>query len=207
MGIIVSYIYIFLLLVLSKILPFKKEEYSRKFVHILSANWWVICMIYFNNIYEPLFVCFSFLIVNIINHRYTILTSIRRKEDDGWGEIFYSIGLILLVCFSYIMSDLKLGLFGALAIGYADGFAALIGQTIPSKRFYNNKTLAGSSTFFIITILIYHFINPPITFSYAYIIEVILVSFMLTLIEFLSSKGLDNIFIPIFSTIFYVLLV
>ncbi|ONI45847.1 hypothetical protein AN641_03100 [Candidatus Epulonipiscioides gigas] len=207
MGIIVSFSYILILLILSKILPFAKEEYSRKFVHILSSNWWFICIKFFDNIYEPLFITCSFLIVNIINYKYPIFISIKRTENNSLGEIFYSIGFIILVLISYTIGDLKIGLLGSLVMGYADGLAAIIGTSFPYKKFYNNKTLSGCITFFCVTAIIYRFITLTAQINLAYIIEIILVSLMLTLIEFMSNKGIDNIFIPIFSAIFYMLLV
>ena len=48
---LVSFTYIALVIVSAKIFEKKGKEASRKFIHIMLGNWWIIAMIFFNNDY------------------------------------------------------------------------------------------------------------------------------------------------------------
>ena len=43
-GIIVSYLYIFVIIIFAKLFEKKGKEVSRKFIHIMLGNWWIIAM-------------------------------------------------------------------------------------------------------------------------------------------------------------------
>ncbi len=162
-------------------------------------------MHYFENIQEPLFVTSCFLVVNIINYKIPIFSSIKRHEKKQFGEIFYSLTLIILVLVSYYYNDLQIGLVGVLVMGYADGFAAIIGTKFPYGKYsiYNNtKTLAGSATFFIIAF----FVLTIITASQNYI-ALIAAALILTIIEAISRFGFDNILVPLVASGCYFLII
>ena len=62
-GILVSYVAIFLVIVIAKLFEKKGKEASRKFIHIALGNWWLIAMYFFDNVWFALFVPATFVIM------------------------------------------------------------------------------------------------------------------------------------------------
>ena len=50
-GIIVAYVYVFAIILSAKLIEKKGAEVSRKYIHIMLANIWIIIMIFFDNVY------------------------------------------------------------------------------------------------------------------------------------------------------------
>ena len=50
-GIIVSYIFVFVVIISAKLVEKKGKEASRKYIHITLSFWWVIALVFFNNIW------------------------------------------------------------------------------------------------------------------------------------------------------------
>ena len=55
-GIIISYVFIFLIILGAKLFEKLGKEASRKFIHIMLGNWWIVAMIFFNNVIWAAFV-------------------------------------------------------------------------------------------------------------------------------------------------------
>ena len=49
-GVIVSIIFIGMIIVSAKVFEKAGKEASRKYIHIMLSNWWVIAMIFFDNL-------------------------------------------------------------------------------------------------------------------------------------------------------------
>ncbi len=201
MGIIVSFGYMFSLIIISKLMNAKQIEYSRKFVHILSSNWWLISMYYFEEVWQPLFITCCFLIVNLINYKFQlpIFSSIKRKNRQEFGEISYSLSMILLVIISYHLGDLLIGFVGCFVMGYGDGLAAVIGTKFPHGRyevFNNNRTLSGSLTMCIVAIIILC-VASYLKIGSIDIAKIVLSAMLITLVEAVSVYGLDNLGVPL----------
>ena len=92
-------------------------------------------------------------------------------------------------------------------MGYGDGFAALIGKSVKSKSYKvgdSSKTLAGSATMLIISFIIFAIFFYGINLWW---IKALIASILITIIEAISIKGLDNITVPIISTLIVILTV
>ena len=51
LGLLVSFGYIALVIVSAKLFEKKGKEASRKFIHIMLGNWWIIAMYSFDNVW------------------------------------------------------------------------------------------------------------------------------------------------------------
>lgn len=94
-------------------------------------------------------------------------------------------------------------------MGYGDGLAAVIGQSIKSPEYKikdNKKTIAGSITMFCITLIIIIGFLKYSNASYV-AIKSILVAGLITFIEAISIKGTDNLTVPLTTSLLAVLLV
>ena len=87
-------------------------------------------------------------------------------------------------------------------MGYGDGLAAVIGQSVKSKKYNilgSTKSIAGSITMFIVSLVI-----SICIFMFLGVEGLILKSFVLaivaTILEGISIKGLDNITVPLIIT-------
>lgn len=183
------------------------KELTRQIIHIGIANWWIIAMIFFKDVYIALIPPVSFVILNYLSYRYHLVSGIEREDKHELGTIYYPISLILLVIFSFGYLHLPyLGAIGVMIMGYGDGITTIIGYQYGKKKIYKNKTYLGSMTMFIIsfltTFILLWIFNPINLFLYSFIIAT-----TATIAEVLSCKGLDNLTVPLFTTLVYYLLI
>ena len=201
-GIILSYVYIALIIVGAKLFEKAAKEASRKFIHIMLGNWWIIAMFFFDNVIYASFVPATFVIINYISYKKQIISVMEREnnEKEGLGTVYYALSLLVLSIISFgILNKPEIGLVPCLVMAYGDGLAAIIGKAVKSKKYEignSQKTIAGSLTMFIVTVLavfIYltYMQNPAAAF-YAIIIGI-----LITIVEAISIKGLDNLTVPI----------
>lgn len=207
-GLIISILYIGLVILLSNLFTKASKEASRKFIHIMLSNWWIIAMIFFNNVWFASILPAIFIIINYLSYKYDLIKEMERDESSSTektlGTVYYAISLLILSITTFgIINKPLVGLIGVLIMGYGDGFAAIAGQSIKSKEFKilgSTKSIAGSATMFIISLII-------VSGAFAYLgihlwlIKSILISFIVTVFEAVSPKGTDNLTIPLLSSL------
>lgn len=209
-GLIVSFAFLFLVLILARVLvvmiPGIAPEYVRKFVHISVSNWWFILATYMTDFRYQLVGPIFFIIVNSLA---TFLGWARllgmNDKTRNYGLIYFPISLLILVCcveFS-IIPKYAAGI-GVLVMGYGDGLAALVGKKFGQGQIHSitgKKTYAGSTAMFLSTVVIicafsvYYRLNSIETVSgFAYTLAV---AALATLLEMATPFGLDNLTVPI----------
>ncbi|MGN1298993.1 MAG: diacylglycerol/polyprenol kinase family protein [Candidatus Scatovivens sp.] len=201
-GLVASAVYIVIILLSAKMFEKSEKEASRKYIHIMLSNWWIIAMIFFNT---PIFACIGpaiFIIINYISYKYNLIKSMEREKDkqDGLGTVYYAISLFILAYLTFgPLNNTLIGLCSIIVMGYADGMAAIVGKSLKSPSYTignTTKTLAGSLTMLVITFIIISgflvFNNVPFWFFKA-----IIISFIITIIEAISIKGTDNLTVPL----------
>lgn len=200
LGIIISYIFIGIIIILAKFFEKIGKEASRKFIHIMLSNWWFIAMYFFTNAFSAALVPMTFVIINYISYKKNLISVMERENQDGLGTVYYAISLLIVSIFTFgIIKKPEIGLCSILIMGYGDGLAAVIGKKIKSYEYKvgnTKKTLAGSLTMFIITFIIIA-IFFSVTGVNLWLIKSIITAIMLTVIEAVSIKGTDNVTIPL----------
>ncbi len=201
-GILVSYIFIFLMIIGGKLFEKIGKEASRKFIHIMLGNWWLIAMYFFNNVWFAAFVPLTFVIINYISYKKDIIKVMEREEDkkDGLGTVYYACSLLILVIITFgVLNKPILGLVPIFVMAFGDGLAAIFGKLIKSKKYKvydTEKSIAGSLTMFIVSFIIISiylvYINSPFWY-----LKGIIISLIITVLEAISIKGTDNITVPI----------
>ncbi len=206
LGIIVSYLYIALVIIGGKIFEKRGKEVSRKFIHIMLGNWWIIAMYFFSNVWFAIFVPATFVIINYLSYKNNLIKVMERNEQDGFGTVYYAIALLILAIVSFgIFKKPELGLVPTLVMAYGDGLAALIGKSIKSKKYKfstTKKSIAGSMTMFVITTLIVGgylaFVHTGVFWNTTHWPTItVLIGFAITALEAISGKGWDNITVPL----------
>lgn len=200
LGIIISYIFIGIVIVLAKIFRKSGEEASRKFIHIMLSNWWFIAMYFFENAFWASLVPMSFVIINYISYKKNLISVMEREEQDGLGTVYYAVSLLIIAIITFgITKRPEIGLCSILIMGYGDGLAAVIGKKVKSPEYKignTKKTLAGTLTMFIITFIIVA-IFGYIAGANLWIIKSIITAIILTIVEAVGIKGTDNITLPL----------
>lgn len=202
-GIVISSVYIVLILVLSKLIAKKGEEASRKFIHILLSNVWIIYYFFIDSLAVACILPIAFTIINTISYKFKILKTMEREKNDGFGTIYYAISILIITVFTYLQKNPMLGMSGMLIMGYGDGMAAVVGKKIKSKEYEVGnavKTIAGSITMFVISFFISSLVLNLLAVEY-FFFKGLVIALVATALEAISIKGLDNITVPIVVTV------
>lgn len=207
LGIIVSFIYIFIVIFLAGFLEKFGKEVSRKTIHILVANWWLIAMVFFKTPLWAAFVPACFVVLNSLSYRFNLFSAMERGEGRGdLGTVYYAISLLVLSLFSFSSYGTPIiGGLGILIMGYGDGLAAVIGKKWPivSYRLVSNeKSLLGSTTMFISSFVVV-FLFLTITSQPQTLFAAFLLATIATLLEALTPWGLDNLSVPLLTSASY----
>ncbi|MCY3804350.1 MAG: hypothetical protein OXF85_00515 [Candidatus Saccharibacteria bacterium] len=181
-------------------------EYSRKLTHILIAFWmatWRFNLTQLEVTYLGLFLILAILVAQQLK----IFNSIFGINRVTYGEVSYVIGIILT---SLLFPDPTVYALAVINLGLADGFAAIIGTKygrIKYNVFGSTKSLAGMFTSFVIVIisgLLFWILavdyKPSLVFVCMHIISTAAV---VSGLEFVSFKGLDNLTIPLATGLLY----
>lgn len=206
LGIIISFVYIGTLMISAKYFEKFDKEASRKYIHILLSNWWLIAIAFFDNMFWAIIPPIAFVVINFISYKFDVIKVMERdgENKESLGTVYFAFSLIPLVVLSYgITNNPMIGMVGFFIMTYGDGFAAIAGKTIKSKQykiFGDTKSIAGSSVMFvmslIITLGIFAYSNTELLF-----IKAIVISFVATILEAISAKGTDNLTVPIVTSL------
>jgi len=210
-GLIISFLFIAVLMVISSILYKKKVigiEGSRKFIHIGVSNWWIFVVFMFNSIWVAMILPIVFIMFNTYSYKKQLIVSMERKDNHSLGTIYYPIALFILVVLSYTVINPILAAIGVFILGYGDGLASLFGIKYGIKKVYKHKTWVGSMTMFIISFVIAFICLLVLTSINESFIYAFIIALAATLIELFSPKGLDNLNVPLGVTLIaYILMI
>ena len=210
-GLFISILYIVIIIGISTRLIHLPFEFSRTFTHILVINWWFIASFFIIDYWMAISAPIFFIIFNTLNVMYNWIPSINTKRrDSNKGPIYYSIAVFLLTVATFHTPSFHIvGGIGLLVMAYGDGFAALIGQKYGTHAytiFKGHKTLEGSLTMFIVSMIVvttYQYIQ----LGQVEFIQVFMLSLIATLVEAISPHGIDNLFIPILVSLLYFIMI
>lgn len=183
------------------------NEATRKFIHIGVSHWWLVAMILISDIKYAVIPPILFIFLNYLSYKKSLIKSMERdgnKED--LGTVYFPISLLVLILLTWdggllTNSSKYIGAIGILSMGYGDGFAAIIGKKY-GQRFYsvmgNKKTIEGSITMFIFSVIVSTLILTPIMeYGNDVIIIALCLGLIATLLEAFTPFGLDNLTVPI----------
>ena len=173
-----------------------KGEVGRKFVHI-SVGTFVAFWPYFLDWEEIRILSLAFFVVVLASMHLGVFKAIGSVQRPTYGEIFFALSVGLLT----IITTSK-GIYAAaiLQMALADGFAAIFGGRFGTENKYHlfgrTKSIAGSLTFFIISLSLLigysQFSDNGLVWQY-----VVGISLGATLLENVASLGFDNLLVPL----------
>lgn len=178
------------------------EEYARKFVHIaigLFAASWPLYLEWNDIRLISILLAVGYVVIRRLK-LFQSVSSVRRKT---YGEMFFALSFGLITLFT---ESTAIYMLAVLVMTLADGLAAVVGTTFGRnnsyKLFGGTKSIAGSATFFLVTLTLiavfglYTPIIVPIGISLS-------VAVIATVMENAGVLGLDNLFIPLFITLVF----
>lgn len=213
-GVIISVLFIGVILISAKLFEKAGKEASRKYIHIMLSNWWIIAMVFFDNVFIVSLIPALFVIINYFSYKKNIIKVMERdkgeENKESMGTVYYALSLFILALISFgLLRNPLIGLCGVAVMGYGDGLAAVLGQSIESPEYRikgNKKTIAGSIAMFCITFIIMAGFFKYNEVSYV-AIKSVLVAVLITIVEAVSIKGTDNITVPLTTSFLAVLLI
>jgi len=222
MLMVLCYVYIlFIIFVSNKIdrLLRISQKASRKFLHAMIGNLPFIIPFFTSNIY-PVMVAAPFILVTFCASPYSLFKNISERlkgladiteEGHPLGLVFYAVSYTFLALFfaskPYVIAA------GILPMAYGDSAASMVGEKYGRRRYklIADKSLEGSIAMFFASF--FSFAASLIFFSSLYyfsflerIFPAIIVAIVATFVESFSPKGFDNLTVPVFSALTFLLL-
>ncbi len=203
MNFILTILIVFLILVINELnwrVRHVHGEFSRKFVHI-SVGCLVALWPFYLSWKQIRILGALFLIVVLISQLLKIFQAIHSVQRPTWGEACFALSVIGV---SFVTQNKWIYFVSILQMSLADGLAGIIGMRFGGKYNYiifsHTKSLIGTLTFFVASILILVFYShhggAPISGTYIF-----LISFISAILENISILGLDNLTVPLLTAI------
>ena len=172
------------------------DEFSRKFVHITIGSF-VAFWPFFLSWNQIRLLSLAFLIVVCLSKYLHIFRAIHSVQRPTYGELYFALAVGGV---SLITQNKWIYMAALLQMSLADGLAAVIGVRFGLARSYkvlgHTKTIVGSATFLVISLLILIGFNLLSGFTLVPV-AVAGLAVLATLIENCGSAGLDNLLVPI----------
>jgi len=207
-GVMSVYVYVAILLFLSEKVLKSHPLISRKFLHIMVGNILFILPMFEHAWVMAFIAAAPFILLTFLVSPYSSLKIVSETSaaGHGMGLVYYAISWTVLAYVFFNRPEIIS--IGIVAMSYGDGFASLIGTKFGKRKytiFRDVKSLEGSISMFIVEILV-----SLIALCY-YGVEInifvlVVVSFIATLVEGMTPKGLDNLTVSLSSALLYYIL-
>lgn len=218
---LLCYIYIFIIILVSgrmaKSLKISPRS-SRKFLHMMIGNLPFIIP-FFTLSFFPTLVAAPFIIVTFLATPYSPFKNVNKKlkglseiteEGHRWALVFYAISYTCLAFLfaqkSYVIAA------GILPMAYGDAAASIVGEKFGRHKYklVAKKSLEGSAAMFLISLTILGvsmvFFSALYGFSFSSkLLAVVSAAAVATLVEGFSPMGFDNLMVPAFSVLIFLL--
>ena len=198
---------IFLISKLFKIFYPNNQELLRKIIHIGMGP--LIPLAKFLEIDQSAAQLFAsgISILIIINYIYKLFPIIEDIDRKSFGTFFYCFSLLILISFFWEKDPLAL-IAGFFIMTFGDGLAGLIGKNFKSKSwkiFKQKKSIIGTTTMFLISLFVVSLLGYTnnIDFNFYYFG----IALVATLFEQISIIGIDNLSVPIITSVSFHLLI
>ncbi|MEP7263349.1 MAG: phosphatidate cytidylyltransferase [Bacteroidota bacterium] len=179
-----------------------RTEFTRKLVHIGTGILTLLFPILLSEIISVFVLCSIFGVILYISIKAELLPSINQIDRPSSGSILYPASIfICFVCFK-LNNNLLCFYLPVLTLAICDPVAALIGKRWPLGSFivrYNHKTLSGTFAFFLAALAIAAFMFTLMTSLPPELIlrKTVLLAAVASVAEAVSTRGFDNLTIPL----------
>ncbi len=177
----------------------------RRIIHLSVGTLIVGTPFIFTNNTLPNLLAIIFIILNITTYKTNLFKGIHSQNRVTYGTIYFPISFVILTTFFWDFPELIIISLSILA--FADPLAAEIGESFKNPIEFivwnDKKTIQGTFTFFITSFIIIY-ISGKLFFDYSnlyFFLFTMIIAAGATIAEVTSSKGSDNLSIPLVSII------
>ena len=171
-----------------------RHETTRRIAHVLACLYATA-----SHAVLPLWLfvlaCSLFVLALVLSRRMKVLTSVHTTRRASLGEVYLPVGIIIAALAGALAADTAVFLATILILALADVAAGVTGDLLRAE----SKTRLGSLAFFAVSILIVQACGFGPLLSLA-------VAVVATLVERVSSRGTDNLTVPLVAGLMLALL-
>ncbi len=189
-------------------------EATRKIVHMVTGIFIALTPFLIRSPLPLLLVSGGFVLINFLAVRKGWMPGMHGTNKRSYGTVFYPLSFFILTLLLW-NGNKSILIISMLVMAFADGTAALVGQSVRSPKLYKisgeQKSVQGSQAMFLVTFLIVFFGLRFLTAALdghqlSWLQAVwygLIVSLIATACESLSYKGSDNLSVP-FGAAFFI---
>ena len=177
-------------------------EFTRKLVHICVGVLIFFAPAIFTSAVPAMLLAVVFIIINLLAIRFGFLKGMHNTERSSYGTVYYPLAFLILVILFWHRAPMILSL-SILVLALGDAAAAIVGEAIRNPAIYelsgDRKSLQGSAVMLVVSFLVL-FSGIPIAFHQGGGVAIAaagVAAVTATAWEGLSSRGLDNLTIPL----------
>ncbi|MEX2117580.1 MAG: DUF92 domain-containing protein [Bacteroidota bacterium] len=185
------------------------SEFSRKLVHIAVGILAAFTPAFFTVPLPPILLAMLFIIVNAIAIRSGLLPGIHAVDRTSYGTVYYPIAFLLLLVFFWYQEPVIISL-SILVLALGDSSAAIVGESFRNPSYYrltsDRKSIEGSIAMALVSFVVL-LAGLMLSMDMEHIpLEYVIAcagvaSVTATACEAISSRGLDNLTIPLSTAI------
>jgi len=186
-----------------------EEENSRKIVHIGVGLMAALAPFYFSTVLPLLIFAVLFFAIDWLAIQKGYFKSIHGQRFS-YGTVYFPMAYFILLIIFWPVNKSMISI-GILFFAIPDALAALVGQNIKKPHRFrlirDEKSIEGSIAHFVagFFLLIFFFSLSDIKIATPglsiFFISTLTISLLVTIVESLSSRGSDNLFVPLSSAI------
>lgn len=204
-GLIASYLYSFGMLALTTAIQIRlklPQDFTRKVVHVGAGMWIFGLYGLFDTWYWGVLPIATFILFNYVSYKFKLVKAMD-LSDSSPGTVYFVISItILLSCF-WPRGQFWIAAAGIMAMTWGDAFASIVGRGW-GKHFYfirqHRRSYEGSAAMFgfsfVAIWLVLALMNTGLDAFKIFTFSLVLAS-LATFLEAIALHGLDNLLVPI----------
>jgi phytol kinase len=204
-ALILSYIYVFGILILSEVLhrwPGLSLNLTRKFVHVGVGMWAFGTVLLFRDWRWAIVPPLTFIVINYISYRQDVFKAMEAKDKRNLGTVYFPISFAAIIALCWAKPAAVVA--GLMPMVWGDALAAIVGQRWGRHKYHlfgYSKSWEGTATMLVASfasvLLTLLFFGLPAPTN---LVVSLIVAAVATLVEGLSIWGIDNLTVPLLST-------
>ncbi len=212
-ALVVSYLYVFAVLgcgeLLGRFVFHGSTAFTRKFVHVGVGMWVIGTVLLFSSWQVAIIPPLSFIVLNYISYRRDVFKAIESSDKRNLGTVYFPISFALVIALFWAKPAVVVA--GLMPMTWGDAMAAVVGQRWGRHRFSvagGTKSVEGSAAMFVasfISVLLVLLASGMAAGPAAGV--TLVVAAVATLVELVTPLGLDNLSVPLLSSLLLWLLV
>ena len=180
-------------------------DLSRKIIHVGIGTWIVPTALLFDSPYWAAALPAVFVVLNAVSYRFKLVRAMDEEAGDNLGTILFPLSFALLIVLFWNQEGGRAALTaGILVLAWGDAAAALIGKRWGKHRYRvgsGYRSWEGSFAMFVFSGLAIFVAGQWLGADSYSIAAIVGGAALATILEGTSLWGLDNLFVPLGTTL------